>query len=407
MALSTKERIVDAAFSFYRKSQFMEFSLSQLAKAVGITKAAIFKHFSSKEAILQAMQERMYNDIAEVFIAVQKSPGFKHERDMLLPLIVFVAEHREYLGYFLSCQPLEAERQFALAMHDRGVNIVDRMYNSNGSLLNPELYFRNMFIVITLLVFLLARDKILEHNYVDMFAVEPFAVMLTQLINEGLGEADPALDSGRMKELNSLCREAMAHMKSEDRIFTALAAVVAEKGLPGVTVERIANKLNMAKSSLYSYFSNKHEMMHSLVFGELKQLFAFLHENLKHARSCGENVYIFMRTIGEFFVRHPSVPYVSRWLGINTTEGTTDEEKKHFEFMYGLIKDVQFTHKVPEFGYIHVNDIHTIIGWFFSLPLVLQMHGRAHGYSTDTLLDAVSSLYQMVENGIGVLDSAA
>ncbi len=62
---STRDKIIDAAFSFYRKPVFTNISLSQIAQKVGISKAAIFKHFSNKEALGQALFERMFDGIAE------------------------------------------------------------------------------------------------------------------------------------------------------------------------------------------------------------------------------------------------------------------------------------------------------------------------------------------------------
>ena len=64
--IPTRDKIIDAAFSFYRKPVFTNISLSQIAQKVGISKAAIFKHFPRKESIRQAMNARMFDGIAEV-----------------------------------------------------------------------------------------------------------------------------------------------------------------------------------------------------------------------------------------------------------------------------------------------------------------------------------------------------
>ena len=72
MAENTKERILSAAFSFYRTPCFTEISLSQIAEKVGITKAAIFKHFKNKDALKDAMKDKMYGDVAVVLKEMQQ-----------------------------------------------------------------------------------------------------------------------------------------------------------------------------------------------------------------------------------------------------------------------------------------------------------------------------------------------
>ena len=54
---STKQLILEAAFSFYRRPWDQEFSMSQLAAKVGISKTAIYRHFKNREAVLEAMKD--------------------------------------------------------------------------------------------------------------------------------------------------------------------------------------------------------------------------------------------------------------------------------------------------------------------------------------------------------------
>ena len=72
MAENTKEKILKAAFSFYREPIFREISLSEIAERVGITKAAIFKHFKNKDALKAAMLEKMYGDVVVVLREMQQ-----------------------------------------------------------------------------------------------------------------------------------------------------------------------------------------------------------------------------------------------------------------------------------------------------------------------------------------------
>lgn len=59
MAGDTKERILDAALELFAQSGYLGTSMSDIAKQLGITKGALYKHYASKQEILDSIVERM------------------------------------------------------------------------------------------------------------------------------------------------------------------------------------------------------------------------------------------------------------------------------------------------------------------------------------------------------------
>ena len=55
MAGDTKERILDAALELFARCGYLGTSMSDIAKQLGITKAALYKHYASKQEILDAL----------------------------------------------------------------------------------------------------------------------------------------------------------------------------------------------------------------------------------------------------------------------------------------------------------------------------------------------------------------
>ena len=100
--ISTRDKIIDAAFSFYRKPVFTHISLSQIAQKVGISKAAIFKHFPRKESIRQAMNARMFDGIAEVVRRMLECYQNGKRIEAMSEAVDFLVNHREYVMYFQS-----------------------------------------------------------------------------------------------------------------------------------------------------------------------------------------------------------------------------------------------------------------------------------------------------------------
>lgn len=59
MEPSTKDRITEAALRLFSEKGYLGASLSDIAKQVGISKAALYKHFASKQEILDRILARM------------------------------------------------------------------------------------------------------------------------------------------------------------------------------------------------------------------------------------------------------------------------------------------------------------------------------------------------------------
>ncbi len=59
MAGDTKKRILETALELFAQSGYMGTSMSDIAKELGITKGALYKHYTSKQEILDSIVERM------------------------------------------------------------------------------------------------------------------------------------------------------------------------------------------------------------------------------------------------------------------------------------------------------------------------------------------------------------
>ena len=64
MATDTKERIPAAALELFAKNGYLGTSMRDIAAALGMTKAALYKHYAGKEEILAAICRRMQADDA-------------------------------------------------------------------------------------------------------------------------------------------------------------------------------------------------------------------------------------------------------------------------------------------------------------------------------------------------------
>ena len=59
MAGDTKERILETALELFAQSGYLGTSMSDIAEKLGITKGALYKHYTSKQEILDSIVEQM------------------------------------------------------------------------------------------------------------------------------------------------------------------------------------------------------------------------------------------------------------------------------------------------------------------------------------------------------------
>ena len=88
MAGDTKERILETALELFAQNGYLGTSMNDIAKQLGFTKAALYKHYTSKQEILNRIVERMNEmdyerakqfempegDLTEIVAAYQKTP---------------------------------------------------------------------------------------------------------------------------------------------------------------------------------------------------------------------------------------------------------------------------------------------------------------------------------------------
>ena len=65
MAGETKERILESALELFAQSGYLGTSMSDIAQRLGITKAALYKHYAGKQEILDRIVERMNEQDAQ------------------------------------------------------------------------------------------------------------------------------------------------------------------------------------------------------------------------------------------------------------------------------------------------------------------------------------------------------
>ncbi|MCR5171260.1 MAG: TetR/AcrR family transcriptional regulator, partial [Treponema sp.] len=266
---TTKDLILDAAFSFTKKPRFTAFSMSELAERVGISKAAIYRHYESKEALFAAMNERFFNTLAELLLRLQKSCYTNPDIMPLIPfedIIAFFANNVDYINFFIGSMANDSsfEKRIGKELENRGVTMLKHIrYNQDDKETGtPERFARlieSFYCGTSIFIFTKFREKMMQEG-AKVDSVHDFSKKIVEFFTKGLeGTCKKSsrfypqeLSEKRMNEIDKMCAIHSEDLPEEDRFFTALANVIKKYSFSGVTIEKIADEMNLAKSSLYS-----------------------------------------------------------------------------------------------------------------------------------------------------------
>ena len=395
--VSTRDKIIDAAFSFYRKPVFTNISLSQIAQKVGISKAAIFKHFPSKASLKQALFERMFDGIAEVMRRMLGCYRNGKRIEAMSEAVDFLVNHREYVMYFQSQQCIVDEGVFVRELRKRSIRVFDSLFTRDGSIKDIDLYVTGIYVGTTIFIFALLRFDALDTNVPGLADSAAFADKIAWLIENGIGKNIP--ERQRLTQLDARFKSAMQKKTPLTDEILALASVVSEYGAAGITIERLAKKLHLAKSSLYSRYKNKSEMVESLIKNEVVRMYAMIAENMNDLTTDEECTYAVLQTELLYFIRYPeTVGICSNLIGINNFVDRA-EAPDFVDTIYDSVYWKRFIASLPNVGIPPTSQ--RVLGWFFAIVVTMFIHCRRLGFSDKRMFAALKRLYAMTESGIG------
>ncbi len=400
----TKERIIEAAFSFYRDFVFENVSLSKIAAKVGISKPAIFKHFKTKDSLVEAMDDRVFSHLTLVLQEMETLFREGRKGEALSHIIAYLARNREETYYLVSTIPRITTDAVFLQLRKRGVNLFNGIFNADGSVKDEDLYYLTVYASSTFLCFLMFWFSSVDAGQAsDEEAISSFTTKFNTLFQNGLEGLGGVSDQAAIQKK---CSEGMSSTKELNRTFVALAAAVEKKGLGGVTVEGIAAEMGLAKSSLYSSFKSKEEMIFILIDEELCNLYATVLKNIDGLQGYGDKVYALMVTSLLYFLSRPEIITIFQSIvlsgrrldddfGEKARGGTGTESCR----LLDSIMERDLFPSLPDVG-IKGFCQEMLLSWFFALPAMLYLHCRVHSCSEDEMLHAVGKMYRFMEGGL-------
>ncbi|MCG8328508.1 MAG: TetR/AcrR family transcriptional regulator [Chitinophagales bacterium] len=114
----TKRKILDASIKLFNENGMANVRLQQIASEIGISPGNLAYHFKNKEAIIDAINEGLYEEASEILSSYRLFPNLMDFDHQLTKYYGFI---QKYPFYFLDL--LEIERHYPQIRSKRKVHI--------------------------------------------------------------------------------------------------------------------------------------------------------------------------------------------------------------------------------------------------------------------------------------------
>jgi len=351
----TKTEIVDAAFRVWGRDFYRKTSLSRLAAELKVSKPALYRHFSSKNALTAAMTERFFDDFAAC-IKTDLTGALEAEN----PLDGISVIVKSISGFF--ARNMNALIFSLINIYDRNIDgqtITDSL-KSRGADMNiiqtlivkkysdNALIIRLIFATLTFLMSHFHRTNLSMKNLPSGEDVNNITSAVWNTVENGLGFTDNT--DIEFERLEKMVEEMPLNTEQEQasdgsegpRFFKAVAEAVAQAGPWDVSMEMVAKKLGLSKSSLYVHFKNRKDMLRRLFITEFKRIIAFSKRGISLSSDTKEQLYLGLFTISVYLRARAEVLIAIDWIRTRKLDlGRTD---KYLE-IFRLFEDIDI--KLP------------------------------------------------------------
>jgi len=336
----TKAEIVDAAFRVWGRDFYQKTSLSQLAGELGVSKPALYRHFSNKQALTGAMAERFFEDFTlSIQADYEKVISSNGTDEGIFPVIRGISGYygRNVYAFIFSL----------INLHNRSIDsrILSDQLKSRGvdmgllhGIIKKEyaidlVIMRLIFITMTFFMAQFHRDNKSFMNSPSEEGIQRVTDVICDTINYGLGYAAEAIDTLDLGKLEKLAEETLHSGESEPH-FRAVAEAIAEVGPWQVSMDMVAQRMGISKSSLYGHFKNRQDMLRQVYVGEFKRIMGFVRQGVGLSAAPVEQLYLGIYSIAVYLRSRPEFLASLGWMRTRRLSFRKSEKQAEFSRLF-------------------------------------------------------------------------
>jgi len=311
----TKDEILDAALRAWGRDYFKKTSLSDLSAELGVTKAALYRHFPSKAALVSALESRFFDEYARRLVESPLSARGDDEQageiihfvyDLQLPPFAEDKDLFSFFFYHILHGPASFGR-IATELEGRGIPIERTHPRLGGE--GAALGFAYLTGMFALSVAYMQEGR--SEGLPRLTGAEAL-VAAREVTRRGLAlAADPPCDYPALEAIAAL---SPGEAGPDQPLLEAVAQAVAQAGLRNATMDMVAARAGLSKSGLYAHFRSREEALGSMFAVEFDRISRLGGERASRASSPAAKVFLSMATTANYLRARPDILGVMRWL---------------------------------------------------------------------------------------------
>ncbi|MDR2718946.1 MAG: TetR/AcrR family transcriptional regulator [Treponema sp.] len=338
----TKAEIIEAALKAWGRKFYFDTSLSHVARELKVCKPALYRHFRSKNALLEAMDGYFLDNFTGFFRSVyEKALNNQDSTESIFMIIRAIAEYyaRNVNVFIFSMVKLHDNKRDTLTymedLRSRGIDLADFQHSIKKDYVFQPLIMR---LINATLVFFVAdfhkKGKTLD-NPPSEAAITHIINAISEIAGKGLRYSNEEIVSLDYEGLENRIAGTVNTIE-DNPLLKAVAAAVAETGPWETSMEQVAHRLGLSKSSLYGHFKNKQDMLHQLFVTEFMRIMDFARQGIRQTALPQEQLYLGIFSIVEYLRSKPDILTAMDWIRnrrINLGPIRKRKEKPMSEFM--------------------------------------------------------------------------
>ncbi|MDR3249203.1 MAG: TetR/AcrR family transcriptional regulator [Treponema sp.] len=389
----TRADIVQAAFRAWGRAFYKNTSLSGVAKELGVSKPALYRHFCGKQALLEAMYESFFDDYAAFVKATyeqaSKTTGYKEAMAAIARIMMdFYA--RNVYAFIFSLVYVYGDRRMGNTEEQlvkRGVDM-SVFYRMEGELKAfPPLVIHG---AIATLTFSMARfhklgqpggtinqgfpGEPVQALSPSEAAIEAEISLVDCIISNGIGFQKQEIEDLDYGALEQQVSGTGIHIE-ENKLLHSVAEAVAGAGPWDVSMGMVAHRSGLSKSGLYAHFKNKHDMLAQLFVTEMDRIIDFAEESMKGSTVAAERLYLAIFSICDYLRSRPDILIALDWLRTRNVsmEQTGQAVISPPPRIYRIFRDIHFSPELKPRLPDTAED--AVPAWILFLIVNALMHG--------------------------------
>jgi AcrR family transcriptional regulator len=306
----TNDTIIRAAFKVWGRDLYRTTSLTQLAGELGVSKAALYRHFKDKDALLEAMYSSYFDDCAVFtkngFDRAVNAPSVMEAYLILMRTTAeYYARNREAFIFSLMQVYNSRDRKNTVKEFSaRGINF--------GLLAQKKARFYPppMQLIMAALVFYVAdfhkNNSVPSNEAIDLALAD-----LEDRVSRGL-----KLDAGTIGALDyeALEKQAAGTVWEDNALLRAVAEAVAEAGPWDASMEMVARRSGLSKSGLYAHFKSRQDMLGQLFVTELTRMANLAKVQIESSEIPEVQLYLGIMSIVNYLRSRPEILVAIDWI---------------------------------------------------------------------------------------------